>query len=233
MSNKVLCLFSLIWILSATNLFAQQDGSGNSESKAIRGTRFIPYPNYSGKPYLFDKFLQGEIELKDGTKISGLGLSYSTYRDELIYYNTKVSAQIQIDKISLKGFSITEPNGRKRIFKRLYCTEYMRDECYFEVLSEGKISLLAFRKVNLEINNTYYSKSGMAYEPAYSYFMYSPGKGFSAINLNRNSLLSRFSKANQKIARKLLRKNGIIIADEPGFIRAWNLIQEKELEINF
>jgi hypothetical protein len=233
MNYKLLYLVLTVGILSAVSVLAQQTDKTNQDNRKIRGSRFIPYPNYTGKTYLYDKFLKGEVELSDGTKISNLGLSYSTYRDELIYYNSVASAQIVIDKISLNGFSITDPNGIVRHFCRQYCSEYMRDQCYFEILSEGKISLLAYRKVNLETCNTYYSKSGLAYEPAYNFFLYSKEKGYSPVNLSRNSLLSKFSKLNQKIVRKLLRKSGIVIADEQSFIDAWNLIKEKAIVPNF
>jgi hypothetical protein len=233
MTHKLLYLVLAVGILSTATAFAQPKDLKSKNNENIRGTRFIPYPNYTGKPYLFDKFLKGEIELSDGTKISNLGLSYSTYRDELIYYNTIVSAQIVIDKTSLNGFSIYESNGNVRHFCRQFCSEYMRDQCYFEILSEGKISLLAYRKVNLETCNTYYSKSGLAYEPANSFFLYSREKGYSLVKLNRKSLLSKFSKPNQKIIRKLLRKNGVVIEDEESFINAWNLIRERGIELIF
>jgi hypothetical protein len=233
MTSKLLFFLSIVGIFFSAGVYAQQTNKTGQASEKIRGARFIPYPNYTGKPYLYDKFLMGEIELTDGTKISNLGLSYSTYRDELIYYNSSISAQVVIDKISLNGFTIKEPNGNIRHFIRQYCGEYMHDHSYFELLSKGKISLLAYRKVNLETCNTYYSKSGMAYGPAYSYFLYAKEKGYTPVNLTKNSLLSKFSKPNQKIVRKLLRKNGIVIADESGFIEAWNLIRANEIESVF
>ncbi len=233
MAFKLLFFLSIVGVLFSTGVYAQQADKASQTSGKIRGARFIPYPSYSGKPYLYDKFLMGEIELTDGTTISNLGLSYSTYRDELIYYNSAISAQIVIDKISLNGFTIHELNGKSRYFRRQFCLEYMHDQCYFEILSKGKISLLAYRKVNLEPCSTYYSKSGLAYEPAYSYFFYSPDKGYTPVNLNRNSLLSKFTKPNQKIVKKLLRKNGIVIADESGFVGAWNLIEESGMELIF
>ena len=233
MTSKLLFFLSIAVIFVSASVSAQKTDTNSQNSGKIRGARFIPYPNYTGRPYLYDKFLMGEIELTDGTKISNLGLSYSTYRDELIYYNSAISAQIVIDKISLNGFTIHEPNGNSRHFIRQYCGEYMHDHSYFELLSKGKISLLAYRKVNLETCNTYYSKSGMAYEPAYSYFLYSPEKGYTPVNLTRNSLLSKFTKPNQKIVRKLLRKNGVVIADESGFIRAWNLIEENGIDLAY
>lgn len=232
MEKTIFYLLVILGLLSSNFLSGQNSGTGNQSSEKIRGARFMPYPNYTGKPYLYDRFIFGEIELLDGTKISNIGLSYSCYRDELIYYNTEISAQIVIDKLSLKGFTLKESNGKQRIFRRMQRTGYTREERYYELLFEGKISLLAYRKVNLESCDTYYSKSGLAYQPAYIYYLYSVDKGFSALNPTRNSLLSKFSKPNQKIVKKLLRKNGIFITDEASFIKAWTIIAEKNIETN-
>lgn len=229
MTRKTLFFFIICGLFCCTSLTAQETQSKNQSTEKIRGFRFIPYPNYSGAPFLNDKFLLGEIEFLDGTKTGNLGINYGTYRDELIYYNTAISTQIVIDKNSIKGFSFTDKKGDKRIFKRLYFTGSFKGDCYFEVLSEGKISLLVYRKVNLEASDTYYSKSGMAYLPSYTYYLYSPESGFLPININRSSLLSKFTKPNQKLVKKLLRKNGVYIADEPSFVKAWGLIIEKGL----
>jgi hypothetical protein len=233
MTYKKLYIILLFGLLVHSSLCAQETVRNNRNDERIRGTRFIAYPNYSGKSYLNDKFVLGEIELNDGTKIGNIGINYSTYRDELIYYNSSIPAQIQIDKISLKGFSITDNYGKKRVFHRQYCSGSLHDECYFEILSEGTVSLLVYRKVNLESCDTYQSKSGLAYQPAYLYFLFSAEKGYLPVNLTRGSLLSKFNKPNQKLVKKLLRKNGVMLNDETGFIKAWNLIMEKGVEIDF
>ncbi len=233
MANRTLFIIFLFGFLASGLLSARESGPENQRTEKIRGTRFIPSPNYTGKPYLNDKFILGEIEFTDGTKLENIGLNYSTYRDELIYYNTVTSAQIQIDKISLNGFSFTDKTGAKRIFRRQYCSGSLQSECYFERLSEGKTALLVYRKVNLESCDTYYSKSGLAYQPAFIYYLYSKERGYSPVNMNRSSLLSKFDKPNQKLVKKLLRKNGIYISDEETLVNAWNLISEQGIEVNF
>ncbi len=233
MSTRILYLHFLIGLLLSPTLSAQVLETKTQNSEKIRGTRFIPCPNFTGKPYLYDKFLFGEIEFTDGTKIANIGLSYCTYRDELVYYNPNISAQILIDKISLRGFLIQDSKDKTHIFRRLHSTGYSHDESFYEVLSEGKISFLAYRKVNLEPCDTYYSKSGLAYQPAFTYFLYSPDKGFSALNLNRSSFLSKFSKPNQKVVKKLLRKNGIFIADESSMVKALILTKQKGIDLVF
>lgn len=233
MTIRILLNIALGGLLTALSVTAQERSQPNLNSEKIKGTRFIPYPGYSGSPYLTDKFLNGEIEFPDGTKIGNLGLRYSTYRDEIIYYNPAISAQIIIDKISLKGFSFTDSKGVKRVFRRQYYNGLLHEERYFEVLSDGKISLLVYRKVDLETCDTSYNKFGLAFQPSYHFYFYAADKGYSPINPNRNSLLSKFDKPNQKLVKKILRKNKIQILDEPGFVAAWNLVMENGIKINF
>ena len=233
MGNRILLIITLLGLFTAVSVTGQETLQKNGNTEKIKGTRFIPYPGYSGSPYMTDKFVNGEIEFLDGTKIGNLGLRYSTYQDAIIYYNSVISAQIIIDKISLNGFSFTDEKGVKRVFRRQYYNGLMHEERFFEVLSDGKVSLLVYRKVDLETCDTSYNKFGLAFQPSFYYYIYSAEKGYSPIKMNRSSLLSKFNKPNQKLVRKILRKNKVLIEDEHSFISAWNLIKDKELEIIF
>lgn len=230
MANRISPIIILFGLLAATSLFAQVRLPNSQNTEKIKGSRFVSYPGYSGSPYLSDKFLYGEIEFVDGTKIENIGLRYSTYRDEIIYYNKSVLVQIVIDKMSLKGFSFTDEQGIKRVFRRQHYSGYNQGECFFEVLSDGKIVLLAYRKVDLGTCDPSYSKLGLAYQQSYSYYLYSADKGYSLLKINRKSLLSKFDKPNQKLVRRTLRKNNVFILDEPSFVKAWNLIKEKGID---
>lgn len=237
MTNRILYIITLFGLLAATSLTAQNELPKNSNTEKIKGTRHIPYPFYSGAPFMTEKFVPGEIEFLDGTTIHDLKLHYSSYRDEIIYYNSAISAQIIIDKISLKGFAFTEENGEKRIFRRQYYDGFLPGNRYFEVLSDGNISLLAYRKVVLQTCSTYTDNAGkllnMSYQEAFNYYFYSSQKGYELIRLNRNSFLSKFDKPIQKTVKKILRKNNVSITDEPSFVKAWNLIKENGITINF
>ena len=232
MTKRILFIIFFFGLIATTSISAQETKQKSWNAEKIKGTRFIVYPPYGGTPYLNEKFILGEIELSDGTIIGNVGLRYSSYQDELIYYNADVATQIVIDRISLKGFSFTDAKGIKRVFRRQFYDIYLHEQRFFEVLSDGPVSLLSFRKVDLETCETSYSKYGLAYNPAYRYYFYSAEKGYSPIKITRNSLLSKFSKPDQKLVRKTLRKNDIQIIDEPSFIKAWNLIKESGIKIN-
>jgi len=233
MINRVASSITLLFLLIAPCLSAQDELPVNPNAELIKGTAFISYPNYWGSPWLSGNFLTGEIEFTDGTKVGNIGLRYSSYRDELIYYNTYLQAQIIIDKISLKGFSYTDENGVKRIFRYQHYNNLMGGDRYFEILSDGEISILAYRKVDLEAGDLANVKRGMEYHHSYYFYVYSANKGYSPININRKSLLSKFSPSKQKLVRRTLRKNRVLISDEASFVLAWNLLKDNGITIDF
>jgi hypothetical protein len=237
MANRILFIIALLGLLAGTSLSAQEESQKNRITEKIKGTRHIPYASYSGSPYLNTNFSIGEIEFTGGTKVKNIGLRYSCYRDEIIYFNSSVSAQIVIDKVSLRGFTFVDEEGVMRIFRRQYYDGFLKGDRYFEVLSDGDISLLAYRKVVLQFCQTYTDKSGklknMSYQQEYTYYIYNSKKGYEPIRINRNSLLSKFDKPTQKQVKKILRKNSVQITGEASFVRAWNLLKENGLIINF
>jgi len=237
MGNRILYIITFFGLLAATSLHAQEEFTKKWTAEKIKGTRQIPYGAYSGFPFLNDKFANGEIEFLDGSKMDSLGLRYSSYRDEIIYYNTTIGAQIIIDKISLNGFSFTDETGNKRVFRRQYYDGFLPGHRYFEILSDGEISLLVYRKVVLQVCPPYNDNAGslknMSYQQAYNYYLYNSKKGYELIRINKNSLLSKFDKLTQKLVKKILRKNKVLINDEQSFVTAWNLLKENGITINF
>jgi hypothetical protein len=222
--------------LSVCLLTAQEELPKNWNSEKVKGARFIPYATYQGNPFLTDGFVPGSIEMADGTTISQLQLRYSTYQDELIYYNSTISTQIIVDKASIKGFSITDEKGVIRTFRQQSYDGPMSGSRFFEVLSEGDVTLLVHRKVLLltcPIYGEVGKEKNISYQEAYNYFLYNKLKGFKLIKISKNSLLSLFDLSNQKLAKKILRKNNISIRNENSFIKAWNLLRENNLAINF
>jgi len=182
MTNKTIhsILFFLVLNLF-TAAFAQQVPVKNWDFEKIKGTRFLPYPSYTGFPFLTDTWVPGKIELKDGVVIDSLNLRYSSFKDELVYYNPTISSQIVIDKISLNSFSYTDNEGNIHIFRKQYYDNFGKGDRFFEVLSDGETKLLAYRKVILETTQPYKEEKGilknMIYSSDYSYYFYSPQTG--------------------------------------------------------
>lgn len=237
MNCKTLYIIALFCSLAASSLLAQETIPKDWNSEKIRGSRFIMYFSCNGNPFLTDKFVIGEIELTDGVKIGNLNLRYSTWQDELIYFNSALSAQIIIDKNSIKGFSFIDASGQKRSFRQQYFNGFLPGYRYFELLSECDISLLAFRKAGLHACAVYTDISGVVknveYQNDYTYYLYNPKKGYEQIRIGKNSLLSKFDKHAHKLIKRILRQNMVQIVDEQSFVKAWNLICKNGVSVNF
>ncbi|MFA5327358.1 MAG: hypothetical protein WC384_06170 [Prolixibacteraceae bacterium] len=239
MTNRILKILIHIVpaVLFSLSLQAQQPLDKNWSAEKIKGTRFFPYVRYEGFPFLNDRWVIGKMVFADGEVSDTLRLMYSSYRDDVIYFNRNNSTRIVIDKASLDGFSFNEKDGRVRVFRKLYSDNHWKGFHYFEVLVEGDTELLCFRKVDLISTSVYKDKDGflknMVYSPVYSYYIYSPGKGYLPVKKNIFSLLSKFDKTQQKPIKKMLRKKRISIVDEDTFVQAWKAIVQEGYQIKF
>lgn len=219
----------------AQTVSAQETQDVKWDGEKIKGVRFLPYAAYQGFPYLNNSWQIGKIDFASGESVDGLNLRYSTFKDEIIYYNTTISAQIVIDKASLAGFSLQDGTGKTRIFRKQFFDGYMKGERYFEVLSSGDPNLLVYRKVSLQTTSAYKDQRGvltnLEYANDYQFYFYSPEKGYTSVKPNWLSLVARFNKTDQKPIKKLLRKNKIRISNEETFVRAWKVIEKEGFKI--
>lgn len=232
MTFKIQHFFLLLFLALCTfqSGFAQANLNKNWSAEKIKGTRQLPYASFHGFPFLNDSWAPGTVVFADGEVSDTLYMRYSSYKDELVYYNKAISTQIMIDKISLKGFSFKDKDGRIRVFREQYYDGFWKGERYFEVLSEGKTDLLAFRKVSLASTFAYKDEGGVLknqeYAQDYYYYFYSPEKGYISVKINRASLLTKFNKSLQQPIKKVLRKNRIHISGEDSFVAAWKAIEK-------
>lgn len=238
MTRKTKHIFMLFLVWSFAQIVcAQEPTNKNWDAQKIKGVRLVPYPSYNGSPFMTDTWCQGKIEFTTEEIADSLFIKYSSYKDELFYYNSEAASQINIDKASLKGFQFVDPNGCTRIFRKQYIDNFMKGYQFFEVLSDGPISLLAFRKSSLNTTSPYHDKSGilknMEYVPDYHLYFYSADKGYTSVKTNRTSFLSKFEKVYQKPIKKILRKSRIKIVNEDLLIQGWKVIEKEGYQVLF
>lgn len=232
--NKLLLFLTLSFSLS---VFAQEPMNRNWDSEKIKGTRFLPYSLYLGSPFLNDTWDLGKIQLTSGEIVDSLYLKYSSYKDELIYYNKDIATQIIIDKSILKGFSFTDKLGHNRVFRKLYYNGSMKGDQFFEVLSEGKTDLLVYRNVSLNTTMAYIDESklmkNLEYGLNYQYYFYQPESGYTSVKTNMAGLFSKFDKNLKGPIKRLLRKNSIRVSGEASFIQAWKVLEKEGYKVLF
>jgi hypothetical protein len=129
-----------------------------------------------------------------------------------------------------------DERGIKRTFRQQAYDGPMPGNRFFEILSEGDVSLLVHRKVLLltcPIYGEVGKEKNISYQEAYNYFLFNKEKGYKLVKISKNSLFSLFDATNQKLAKKLLRKNNVTIRDENSFVKAWNLLKENSFNVRF
>ena len=238
MSNRIKYILLLALALSVGSLLnAQETPNENWEAQKIKGVRYLLDAVYNGFPFLNDSWLPGRIEFADGEIADSIYMRYSSYKDELIYFNKSISAQIMIDKASLNGFWVADKDKKMHVFRKQYFDGFIKGDRYFEVLTDGETKLLAYRKVNLTATTPYHDINGilknMEYTTDHQFYFYSPEKGYTPVRLNRSALLAKFVKTDQKAIKKLLRKNRMQILDEDSFIDAWKTTEKDGFKVVF
>jgi len=238
MKNRISIILILLLAYSfAQTVCSQEIVNKNWDSGKIKGVRYVPYPSYQGMAFLSNTWLPGKIEFANGEIADSLFLRYSSFKDELIYYNKALSAQIVIDKASLNGFTFTDEVGKTRIFREYYYDDFKKSNRYFEVLSKGETDLLAFRNVILTTTMPYKDDSkilkNLDYEKNYTYYFYTPEHGYTSVRMNMTSMLTKIDKTLKKPIKKLLRKSRIRVSDEASFINGWKVIEKEGYKVIF
>jgi hypothetical protein len=239
MNQSTIKLFAFFLLsIASWSALAQMSPSKNWDIPKIKGMRQETYRVYIGSPYLTESFCRGQIEFITGEISDSIDMRYSSFKDEIIYYNDKIGAQIKVDKATIAGFKFTDNLGLVRNFRKQEFDNNQKEQRYFEIISPGETSLLCFRKVTLSQVSSYIGESGqlknMEYFLNYTYYFYSASKGYTSVRLNKASFLSKFSKESEKPLRKLLRKNRIsVLNNEPDLVRAWELAKENGFKVMF
>ncbi|HKI89279.1 MAG TPA: hypothetical protein VKA38_09645 [Draconibacterium sp.] len=178
--------------------------------------------------FLQKDWVTGIIELEDGTLFRNVRMRYQAHDDELIVYNNKQRTLFIIDKETVKSFTVQE-GTRVHRFVKLYFDGFGKGERYFRELYDGTNKLLAFHFIDEVKINPYTDRYGMLrdkeYRPAVHYYLYNGKKGFSRLQMKRNSFLKVYPE-HKKEVRKLFRKNHIFITGEEEMILAMKLLEE-------
>jgi len=146
MTKKMIIILFLPCVLTVAykQSYAQQPSvnfSANSEGLTVNGDL---YKDMNGSPYLFDEWVKGNIQLKDGTIYNNLNLKYDQVRELLIFLaddNTSKRFSAPIKAFTLTNADdknwprITFRNGFKAI-------DGGNEKTYYEVLADGNTQLL-------------------------------------------------------------------------------------------
>jgi hypothetical protein len=103
----------------------------------------------NGSPYLTDEFVPGTMETLNGTVIEGLKYRYNIYNDEMQFIVGEDTAVIN-KPLALRSIEMDRKKFAYEVYK---VSDQMVAAGYFELISEGEMSLLFRRNLELEYDN--------------------------------------------------------------------------------
>ncbi len=104
---------------------------------------------YSGSPYLFNRFTGGNVIMLSGAEVPIRFLRYDTLNDELFWMQPGEEGLVKVDKKLITGFHLEHPVQDSLI--RFYRNTLLEidglrcHDCFIQVLYEGAFSLYARR----------------------------------------------------------------------------------------
>lgn len=169
-----------------------------------------------GSPYLFDNWKPGIINLRDGNTIQGLSYRYNVQRNEMQFlYNNKEYAIGDPD--SIMDINL---DGKRFIFAQLYQNSIIV-RSFYEVLTEGKVSLLI--KYYIEVVPASYNVSfgtGNPNEQMYVKQRYCLKVDNKVVTLDKKGkeLLNALSDKKEELAA-YIKKEDISIKKKEGILK--------------
>jgi hypothetical protein len=221
-----------VWLIISTLLNAQQSSqndcintnlSDDFYEDKITGEVFSNPVFYKGSQFYNDNWDLGEIRLINGKTVKNKYLKYNSLTDDLYWLRKNDYQQIIVNKDIVKEFTlISDKTNSKMLFRKMKITNwYTKDSAsvFLQVLTEGKITLYSFRKIQI-INNT------NELFPFYKYLISKDDGSPSYFVPLRKNLLKLYPEKKAEI-RAILRKEHLRVKKhEEQLIKAIELINQ-------
>ncbi len=174
----------------------------------------------------FYKWALGDVVMADGQIIKNKYIRYNRYYDELLWLRKSDYKTAIVDKETVNEFIIyAENNAPYAYFKKSRIKNWYQSDStdvFLQVLTEGNISLYAFRTVMVIKNkNEIYDKN--------IYYLLI-NNDYYKIDANRLSLLRTLADKKSQL-KQILRRNKLKVRFEPQLIEAIELLN-KDFELN-
>lgn len=212
--------FGLILFLIAFSLpaFAQIVNLPDNSGAPIREQK---YQNVEGSPYLFEAWINGDLQLADGSVRKNIPIKYNTYQQQVEVVSD--GQTIAVYPSSLKEFTINslDENGNKVSYKfrnGFKVPPYKKDD-FFQVLYDGEMKLLGRVKTQLvePITSSSYGATNKAstFESGKEYFVLKKNGEAEKIRLRKKDIRNLFPEKKDLI-KKIIREEDIDLDTEEG-----------------
>lgn len=158
----------------------------------------IKYTDMVGNPYLYDFWVKGKVTLKNGKSYSNDSLKYDLIDDKLVFKNDDGTLMHFAEPV--KSFDLLSKDLTVLHFANgLPVSSGMNPESYFQIIYEGKISLLKRTGKFITESKQYNSASTTnSFNTTYSYYSLQNGV-LTKISLNKKTIIALFELEEQQL----------------------------------
>ncbi len=187
---------------------------------------FSDYRQVKGSPYLYDDWMIGDIFLDNGKEIKNVMIKFDVFVHRVLVYHEYLKRVVLIEKQHTSEFILRVGEDEKKYRKIMNVNSKSKvlDGCYFEVLSEGEISLFKMNYRDIyPINNAnaIYIEE-FSNEEAYMVYV---NNDYKQIRLSKSYFFHNYPEYKDQI-RKFIRKNKLKVRKEKDFVKAINYLNE-------
>lgn len=223
-------IYTLLFILivSAPCLFSQNKCAclADNPSEELLEDKILAQ-NYSLRVQspeiqFYNNWTLGDVILTSGSVIHNKLLRYNGFMDALFWMRTKDYQTSVIEKNTIASFLLYDDEHKPyAFFKKLKMKNLFgkdSSDVFLEVLTEGKLSLYAWRKVAV-INNV------DEYSTDYQFYLWKDGIMYP-LSLKKRSLLKLMGD-EKSIMRGIIRENNLNVSNENQMIKAIELYNKQ------
>jgi hypothetical protein len=175
------------------------------------------YVDVQGSQFLYDNWLTGKIELRNGALFNDLQLKFDNYSNKFIV-NKRDTAYEIISDIH-KVWIYPEMPDTLLFENGFEINQKVNAKIFLQVLAEGRITFLKFVQKDLETYNEYGNATILKrFKESYLYFIYKNGE-YENVRLSKKDLEDRLSDKWADISSYLL-TNKLSSKDEKSWVKS-------------
>lgn len=214
--KKYIFVFLAVVLYDVLPLVAQEEiklKTSEIFDAPLIGRNYVPPPKGEGSPYLYDNWVNGYIVFISGDTVKNKLLKFDCMKNECVWMADGQSL-VALDHSLIKSFALFPADANHlRTFERAnFKLPLIADSLfrYLEVLSKGKFSLYAFRRIEVESLVTHGISGGLyqvnSYLPGSLYYLRLEDLPVVQVRMSKRSIYEAYPQYKDKIKR-LMRAN--------------------------
>lgn len=169
----------------ATSLFSQEESRQLYDRNTGNLMYLFQHEEIEGNAFLVDRFTTSDLYDINGDVFRNIALKFDTYNNVFSYTKNDTSFQIPESITKVVMHFSTNDSTKDMIFKKIAIANLNNKSKFFQVLSEGSITLLKLYKKEIEEFTEYNNAAKLKrFKKGEVYYIKSTGD-FSAVSLNK------------------------------------------------